>query len=462
VNTRNRRRLWPWIVVAVLAAGVLLTFRLVGERQRFTIYVFGGSTAWGEPYGPPGDIGHIVSMLFDGKIDGRSIRVRNEASPGITIGQVLGRVRKIARRQHEPGSAVAIVYTGNNEFLYHDTEPFLGEGGRQLFDRPTVPPVRRGFILQSYRQNLAKIVELLQESGVEVVLSTVTVNLLEWEPNRSVLANPANAERVRRAWDLSTEALSREEPEQAADHLEQILAIEPEFAAACYRLGRCYARLGKPDEARELLLRAVEHDANPTRATPGQNRMIRELSRESGAGLVDSEALLAASASDGLTGFDQLWDNCHPRLDGYLEIARAIAAQITELTGVTPARAGLSVDELEDHLGQDDETTARIIAGRGQYCYGNAELIWDPSERLGRSMNYLEQAARLLPDDPDILCSMGVLELMRDDIEASLGYWKRAVALDPSHARKRLENPTVQQFVARSGSGVAFAELLPE
>ena len=101
------------------------------EHTEFTILILGGSTAWGVPYGGKADFGKIVSWLLGGHIGGRPIRVVNHGTSGKRAAGALKDAKQIARGAFAPGTAVALLYLGNNEFLPFDKRHDLRQHQRQ-------------------------------------------------------------------------------------------------------------------------------------------------------------------------------------------------------------------------------------------------------------------------------------------------------------------------------------------
>jgi len=460
------------LAVAVLGAA-LLAWRLgrdgggaparppnaTAGADSFTIWVVGGSTALGEPYAPRADLGRIAAHLLGGDVNGRPIRVVNLGGAGKAAVAVVDDARRVARAVRAPESAVAFLYVGNNEFLGFDRRHDLRRRERALFDVPSVSQSEREDVFERYRESLQRIAAALQDAGIAVVAAATAVNLADWEPNRSVLADTAHAATVRALLAEGERLAAAGDAGGALADFRRVLAIEPGFALASKRAGDCWRALGERDSARACYQRAVDCDGNPYRELSAQNAILRQVCAARAIPVVDAPALLAAASPDGLTGDGVFWDNCHPTLSGYLAIARGFAATVQARFGVRRPLRDATVADLEAAFQIDAAFRRQVLHGRGQYCYAAATLVYAPGPRLRRARRYLEAAVGMGPEDAGITCSLAVLTALDGDARASLELWRRAWRLDPVETRARAENRYVQQIMAQRGVGDLLGQL---
>ena len=459
-------RRWKW-AGALLLVAPFLAWSLSSPRGRdvgtggagdvsagtapFTIFVLGSSTARGEPYAPRLDFGLVASWLLGGRVGNRPIRVVNRSLSGKPSAHLVDEARGIAEQRYAPGSAVAFLYIGNNEFIGFDDHHDLSAPERRLFDEPTIDAEKRAAVVQRFRENIAKIIETLQGAGIAVIASTVAVNLKDWEPNRSVLADPGHAEAVRHLLANGARAQSAGDAEAALAAYTGILALEPGFALASKKAGDAARALGRTEAARAHYQAAVEHDGNPYRETSEQNRILRETAERYRVLVVDAVQILEAATPDHLIGFELMWDNCHPTLEGYARIAEGFVAEMEHGFGLRRQRAMLDLSALERDLGIDDAFMSQVYASRGQYYYMASTLTFDPNARLARAEHFLDQAGALAPESPGVLCSLAVLFALKGDTQMSLAQWRKAWALDTDVTEQRASHPHVAQIMQRIG-----------
>jgi len=282
-----------------------------------------------------------------------------------------------------------------------------------------------------------------------VLVSTTAVNL-QWDPNRSVLAEPRNADTVRRRLEHGDALRASGDEAGARSEYLQALAIEPGFALASFRSAESMERLGDFEEARQKYLDAVENDGNPYRETPTQRKLLLAVAQRTGATVVDAEQAVADASPGRIAGFNIFWDNCHPTLDGYLRIAAAFAEAMEKMYGAQRTRTTHDLAAYERALGWGPEQRAAVLASRGAYCYRAATLTPDPTLRLQRAEALLNQAIELQPKNADIVASRAVLAALQGDAKSSMSYWKQAWSLDPKQTAKRKSDRHVKEILSRA------------
>jgi lysophospholipase L1-like esterase len=446
-KTISKVALLVGLPVLLLAGGVGV-WRLAGmgssNQHAFTLHIIGDSTAFGEPYGPDLNVGSIVSYLFGGTIAEKPVIVLNRAMPGADSARVLDHVDDVP-----DDASLVFLYAGHNEFLKIEEPEDLSKIDRALIDRDPLSLAERRAILDSYEKNIAKIIEALKERGVPVIVSTLASNIADWEPNRTTLENPQNRPQIETLSSAAIQALRSSAPQIASGSLLEIIQIEPKFAWAHMELANLLRAERQFDEARHHYRLAAEYDALPYRALQSQNDSLRRLARRYGVPLVDSAAAVEEGSRDGLVGYDIMWDNCHPTLEGYLAIAKRVADEVTGMFGSKPSVTDDSVDALERYFGFDADDRLDVLHSRGRFLYSAATLLWNPEKRLARAKHYLDNAAAIKPD-AGVLSSLAIVHALMDNPAESSAYWRQALALDPRITRDRWNNPRVQQIMQRS------------
>ena len=447
------------VILAIAGSACGRRDRSSPPRDAFTIYVLGGSVALGHPYEPQVDFGRLVSLSFEGHVGGRPIQVENVAGKGKSASVCVDDAHRIAKQPAERGRAAAFVYIGNNEFVAYERKPDLRrQSPRALFDIPLVTASEREYVYARGRAALTEIITSLRAANIEPIVSAVAVNTADWEPHRSVLENPLNAAAIRAALDAGEAALHAGDPGRALSHFNAALDLEPRFALACKRAGDCCRALGEIDRARTFYQRAIDCDGGPYRDTSEQNRIVQEVCAAHQVAMVDAPAILAAASADGVVGWNFMWDNCHPTLDGYRRIAEGFAVALAANFEVRERRQP-SLDEIVQALGVDSSVTRQAYHMAGQYCYRAAILGFDGRARLDRSRQYLLHAASLGAEDADITCSLATLALIENDAPRALAAWRRAWQLDARVARERSGHRYVMQLLESRGLESAVAEL---
>jgi tetratricopeptide (TPR) repeat protein len=392
----------------------------------FTLYLFGGSVPWGFPYAPRCDTGSIVSHTWSGSVDGAELVLRNEALYGASSRYVLERTRSVAQRKHAPGTALALVFSGNNEFIH--LTPGRGRRGRGA----TLMSVEeRWVIVELHRRNLEASVLELRRAGIEVVLSTIPTNLRDWPPSYTVLASGRD-ELIEHLYSRARDASRVGRAGEAEELLQEILRLEPECAQAHFLLGRVHLAAGRAD-ARPHLISANDYDGRPIRATSAINRNIRSLAAAHGIRLLDAEANFEALASDGVCGNADFWDDCHPRLHGYVQLADLLGVHIADLAGVGGAPPTPSLDEVQRSHGIDQGFLADVYGRAGLYCYKHSDC-WDSETTLDLGEAYLHRALTMAPESVEAHVALALLLAYRGDDAGARRLARAAHGLNPERA----------------------------
>jgi lysophospholipase L1-like esterase len=197
-------------------------------------------------------------------------------------------------------------------------------------------------VIQQYRFNLRRMLELVREAGVGVILINPVSNIGDVPPFKSEHRADLSP-RERERWESLFEAARRRFRREsynlhaAISLLEQARDIDPLHAGGWYTLAECYRSVGQMDEARAAYLQAKELDVCPLRILQPMNEAVLELARESRTPLVDAQELFERSSPHRIVGGEQLVDHVHPGIEGHQRIADALADKMVELRLVHPS-----------------------------------------------------------------------------------------------------------------------------
>lgn len=196
-------------------------------------------------------------------------------------------------------------------------------------DRAPMTDADRRFAVLGLRRNLERLVELAE--GVPVVVAIPGTNL-DYQPSDSGVACVAEQSERTGAADRALQE----------GRLDEALRLGDEAFEACpdatqaWLWGQALKRHGHVDRARTWLERSVELDAAPNRAPRYLAEAIRDVS---GITVVEGGQALAGLSSDGLIGWDQVYDHCHPTPAGHEALARAFADALeADFAQAPPAR----------------------------------------------------------------------------------------------------------------------------
>lgn len=299
----------------------------------FRVFVLGGSTEAGTPYGYDYSFAEFLRRLLSAALPERSVEVINCAAPGYASRRLLYLAEEVAA--YEPD--LFIVSTGHNELieqrlyahlfdypiwvfelqqylrrfhLYVLLSDVIGAikrtdraevDGVQLYvplvgplaskywqDRERDPAHQRRLAMAMFETNLEQIVRVAQRSGASVLFLTQSKNYADW-PVVGDLDDPVAA--------------------RAIEHHQRAKAFRAE---------------GKLDRAREQY-RLAQNTFNANfGTTPARNALVIDLAERNGELILDIESIFEANSPHGLVGFNLFVDFLHPNLAGQQLLARSV------------------------------------------------------------------------------------------------------------------------------------------
>jgi hypothetical protein len=341
----------------------------------FELYGLGESTMVGMPFAPKLSLPVLLDYMFDGRIDGRRIDVRNLAESGVPLyPQAAAFERALAARNPAAPGAV-VIFSGHNEgwlaaasdadepYRPHPIAEHSAVVGDLLLALRRNAYLGREHSLRAWEYYLRRVIESARAQGLLPILATMASNIARIEPNADA-ADRESLAAVERGLGLERQgALAA-----ACEVYRAAIGPDPtRNALLSYRAGRCEERLGNLAAAREHYWDAVDRDSRLAfgRATRAQNALLRRLAHEYDLPLVDAVEIFAARSPGGLIGDGLIIDGQHPTLAGYRLLAGAIG-EILSQRFATPLRHPLSEDaEVTAALefGPSDLTQALMQAG---------------------------------------------------------------------------------------------------
>lgn len=417
------------------------------------VVVVGESSAQGVPYQDWLSVGDIVAWRLREAFPGREFPVTNQALPGHKLDQMHQLLTRLERRPD-----LVILYAGHNEFsMRHDwahappyyldeipparvtvtgligdtsrvcrvidetiglllqAAPPTRTAARRLVDVPVYTADEYAERLHDFRVRLEAITAYCEGVGALVVLVIPPGNDADFEPNRSFLpagTSPADRESFARAFEAARR-LEAGDPEGAAAAYRELLARQPGFAEAHYRLARLSERAGRRDEAARHYIAARDGDGLPMRCLSEFQDVYREVARRHPrAILVDGPAVFRGLSPRGTAGDNFFTDGFHPSLIGYTALAEAILKGLHGRhafgwgeSAPSPEPAVTAAD-CARHFGMDPERW-RVVCDYSAWFYGQtANVRFDPSARSAKSGRYHEAALRIkdgvAPEDVDM------------------------------------------------------------
>ena len=193
-------------------------------------------------------------------------------------------------------------------------------------------------VIQHYRYNLRRMVELCRDAGVEIILVNPVSNLRDCPPFKNQHRDGLTPEELKRWEGLIGQAaeLQATNMHQATLLLEEAVAIDDRHAGTYYLLAKCCDALGDYDRARRAYIRAKDEDICPLRILEPMNQAVLEVARQTGTTMADVRAVFAARSDAGIPGGVLLVDHVHPSFEGHRLIADVLLTELARQGIVRP------------------------------------------------------------------------------------------------------------------------------
>lgn len=494
-NDRFGWRFFP-PAVARSPAPVILPARKAPGTYR--IFVFGESAALGDPR-PAYGFSRFLEVLLRERFPEGRFEVVNVAMTAINSHAL----REIARECAQLEGDVWLVYAGNNEYygpfgagtVFGTAAPplwwartwlalqrtRLGQWlaartapaadtltqwtGLQMFLGRELAPddPRRRTVQDHFARNLEDLIRRGLAARARVLVGSMAVNLRECGPFASRHAAGLSAAEQREWAKLFETALVLQQTGATGAVLplwRKAVEESPAHAEARFRLAEAELAAGNREAAAAEFARAADCDALPFRADATLNRLARELALKyaaRGAGWVDTAAVLAAAAPDGVPGAESFYEHVHLNFAGNYRLARAFAEAIVPglpAAWTNRAAATWAPPELcARRLGLTDWNRAAVLEGilsrvleapytNQTHAEERLRRLWAELETVRQALTpaartearaLYEDALRRAPDDHRLHENYAEFLEATGEWAAALEHWTRVRDLIPHH-----------------------------
>ena len=370
------------------------------SQATYRIFVLGESAAMGDP-DPAYAFSRYLEMMLRERYPAMHFEIVNTGSVAINSHVLLPIAKVLANSKPD----VVIIYSGNNEVVgpygpgtaltssgmslpvirasIFARSTRIGQlltkvgtqkkewGGMEMFMDKQVraeSPLMQ-YVYHNYEANLRDTIAVGRAAGARVIVSTVATNLKDCAPFASLHREDLSPGDLRMWEGLVQRGNAAEAAGNYAEALTSYLAankIDDHYAELEFRIARSLSALGNHKEAAEHFQRARDLDTLRFRADSRINAINRSVgSSYRGSELVDSDAVLSASSTDGVIGSDLVYEHVHLTPHGNYLLAQAMFLQIASKLPSDPGRSQADVpseDECEKLLAFTDHDRARISA----------------------------------------------------------------------------------------------------
>ncbi len=309
-------------------------FLKIKPENGYRIFVLGGSTTAGFPYGYNLMFPRILQFQLSELFPDKHIEVVNTAMSAVNSHTLVDFMDEILEQQPD----AILVYAGHNEYY-----GAMGVGSQESFsDNPA-------FINAYMKLRTFRIFQLVRNAvgSLRQGVSKVTSGGTDIDPTNTMMARIVREQKIPYKSDMYNQGLQQFDAnmrriiEKAQQQNVPILISElvsnvkdqPPFisikddslptAEKAFSIGTKLLQQGDVDDARTALNMAKDVDALRFRASEELNEMIRSLGREYNVPVVPMLSAFETHARDNIIGNELILEHLHPNAFGYFIMADA-------------------------------------------------------------------------------------------------------------------------------------------
>lgn len=286
-------------------------------------------------------------------------------------------------------------------------------------------------VLKHYRYNLLRMIDIAHSIGARVVLITPASNLLERSPfkneHRAGLTESELA-RWKEHYQLAEQRFRDRAPAAALAALDESIKIDDRHAEAHFRRGHALEKLGRYDEAKIALIRALDEDVCPLRALSPTSEIVAQVAKEREIPLIDFVAIQEEHSPHGIPGREVFFDHVHPTIESH----RLLALEILSVM----ENEGIVSPDLDDAklLQVKNDVESRIDAAAEAQALMNLSKVLGWANKLGEAYYWAGEAVGKDPKSPAVRYQAGLTAQMVGKLDEAIVHYGRAIKLAPRHA----------------------------
>lgn len=448
------------------------------------IFCLGGSTTYGRPYHDLTAFSGWLRAFLPSATPGEEFEVINAG--GVSYASYRVAIVMEELLQYEPD--LFVIYTGQNEFLERRTyDKVLNQSSAQVrltsalsrtrtwalvhkvvglakFSSATTSQSKdmmsaevneilnhtigptdyhrdlawREQVVEHFRYNLRRMIQLARRAGAKVVFVTPASNLKDCSPFKSEFsAGLASDQQETFSQVLSeaTQLIADGQSEQALRLLDLAEEIDDRYAELHFRRGKAVFALGEYESARQSFMRALNEDVCPLRAVDEIVAAVREVAAQLDCPLIDYEQQMRERFRNNFehecVGDELFFDHVHPNIEEHRQLALSILTNLDSLgwLKVGPEFSTERIAEItSDVLGRVDQQENGV-------ALRNLAKVMHWAGKFPEALSLAERAVELIGEDPASLYVAGDCCRNTGDLVQSLDYFNRMLASDPFDLR---------------------------
>ena len=452
------------------------------SSDAYRIFCMGGSTTFGRPYDDTTSFCGWLRAMLPKADSSRPWEVINAGGVSYASYRMAALMEELIRYQPD----LFIIYSGHNEFLERRTysriigtpEAIRGLGAmasrtrlytviESVFNRlgkhSGTTDVERAHlpaevqtmladsvgpedyyrddelhqdILDHYRYNLLRAVDIARSVDAEVILVTPASNLRHCSPFKSEHQDglsDIDRHRWHALFDQASKAFAANRWDEALTILDEALTIDERYAQAHYLRGRILWELKRPDEAKHAFVRAIEEDVCPLRAPTAMVNIIQEVGHERDVPVVDFAGLLERLSEHATPGEELLFDHVHPTIETNRRLALLLLERMHD-QGIVQ----LSTAWDDAQIRQVTRDVEGRLDGRAHGCaLRNLARVFQWAGKFEEGHKLGLRAVRNVPDDAEVHMLIGASAVELGHPDEAIDSFRRALQIKPDYAEAR-------------------------
>lgn len=370
------------------------------SEDSFRIFIQGGSTAAGFPYGRWASLQGMLEQRFKRLYPNKKIEIINTAMAAVNSYTLLDFVDEIIAEQPD----LILLYAGHNEYLgvMGVGSAFAAKGGRfttlmhlkfknwriyQLMqslyfsllsaqsstlntDRTLMSQVvkekeivfgsdlyEQGIV--QFRENMSLILNKYKAANISVVLGSLVSN----ESGQIPFSSVGNVD-----WEAYKKILASQTTAQTNAHIVQLQNQLLGFNDAnhYYQLGLSLQSVSRFVEAKEAFVNAKEFDLLRFRAPEKFTEITQELSNNNNVYFADVNTKFKTHTENGIIDNSLILEHLHPTVEGYFLLAESFVEVINneKLMGVLPQNYSLAKARADIPLSNVDKMYGDFVVAK--------------------------------------------------------------------------------------------------
>ncbi len=320
----------------------------------------------------------------------------------------------------------------SSDDLHPEVAPILDHSfGLELYTRDDK---FQKHVVDHYRFNLNRIVELARSVGAKVLFVTPASSLRDCAPFKSehdAELSEAQKDRCMSIYDRACQHLAANRFEEALALADELEAVDGRYAHFHYLRAKVLDGLKRYGEAKAEYLRAIDEDICPLRAVTAIRDTVAEVASEQNVPLVDFIEVVEQQSPQGIPGNNIFLDHVHPTIEGNRLLGLALFDRLKSEDIVHPesdwGQAAM------DAVKRDVE--AQIDPHENGVALRNLAMLLEWAGKADEAAKLAEQALALIPDDTEARLQVGNALVRAGQLTEAADQFQRLVQQEPKNAR---------------------------